>query len=159
MLRTIPKLKVELEGNILTGLSIRRYESFEECPSFATLKTPQHYEELQKWGIHILFKKAIDGSIIMGDSHEYAEAFESDNLGFNLNEHINELMLKEAERIVNFNVRKLATSWAGYYPQHNEKGIFEHDIENKIHIRTGIGGKGMTSSAGYAEESLKRIYG
>src|SRR5690606_3311849 len=57
MLRTVPLPQIQLPGNILTGLTIRRYESFEAyCPSFPTMHTPSHYEELQEWGIHILFK-------------------------------------------------------------------------------------------------------
>jgi len=32
MMQTVPLKNVSLKGNILTGLSIRRYESFEECP-------------------------------------------------------------------------------------------------------------------------------
>ncbi len=158
MLRTVPMLDVKLEGNILTGLTIRRYESFQECPSFKNLKTPDHLVELKKWGIHILFKKAIDGSIIIGDSHEYADANHTDDLGFSQNEYINRLMLTEAQRIVHFDVNQIASSWSGYYPQHNEKDTVEIDIEDKIHIRTAIGGKGMTTSAGYAEKSIDDIF-
>ena len=157
MLRTIPMQTVALEGNILTGLTIRRYESFQECPSFTSIKTPDHLIELKKWGIHILFKKAMDGSIIIGDSHEYADVNHTDDLGFAQNEYINRLMLNEAQRIVNFDVTKIATAWFGFYPQHNEKDIVEIDIEDKIHIRTAIGGKGMTTSAGYAEASIKKL--
>jgi hypothetical protein len=159
MMRTRPMPEVALHGNILTGLTIRRYESFEECPSFAGLPLPDHLRELKRWGIHILFKKADDGSIIIGDSHEYAPAMQADDLGFTLNAHINELMLKEAERIVSFDVRNLDTVWAGFYPQHKERDIVEEDLDGCIHIRTAIGGKGMTSSAGYAEESIARLLG
>lgn len=158
MMRTVPMHEVQLEGNILTGLSIRRYESFEECPSFSKITTPDHYTELKKWGIHILFKKAIDGSIIIGDSHEYADVNHTDDLGFGINSHINELMINEAQKIVKFDVSKIASTWAGFYPQHNNKHIVEYDIENRIHIRTAIGGKGMTSSAGYSEASIRKIY-
>jgi FAD dependent oxidoreductase TIGR03364 len=158
MLRTLPMPAVKLEGNILTGLTIRRYESFEECPSFTTASVPEHLTELKKWGIHILFKKAIDESIIIGDSHEYADVPKVDDLGFTTNHYINELMLKEAQRIVDFDVRQIASSWSGFYPQHITKGIVEIDIENKIHIRTAIGGKGMTSGAGYAEASIARLF-
>ncbi len=157
MLRTLAMKDVALEGNILTGLTIRRYESFQECASFKSIKTPDHLAELKKWGIHILFKKAIDGSIIIGDSHEYADVNHTDDLGFGQNEYINRLMLNEAQRIVNFDVTQIATAWSGFYPQHNEKDIVEIDIEDKIHIRTAIGGKGMTTSAGYAEESIKKL--
>lgn len=158
MMRTLPMPEVQLEGNILTGLSIRRYEAFEECPSFSKLTTPDHYTELKKWGIHILFKKATDGSIIIGDSHEYADVNHTDDLGFGINNYINELMIKEAQQIVKFDVSKIASSWAGFYPQHNSKHIVEYDIADRIHIRTAIGGKGMTSAAGYSEASIKSIY-
>ena len=157
MMRTAPMPEVHLPGNILTGLSIRRYESFSECPSYATLTTPHQYEELKKWGIHILFKQATDGSIIIGDSHEYASAAESENLSFHIQQHINELILAEAERIVKVDVRKIASSWAGYYGQHPQE-IFTHTMDDSIHIFTGIGGKGMTSSAGYAEENIAAIF-
>jgi FAD dependent oxidoreductase TIGR03364 len=157
MLRTVAMKDVALEGNILTGLTIRRYESFQECPSYKNIKTPDHLAELKTWGIHILFKKAVDGSIIIGDSHEYADVNHTDDLGFSQNEYINRLMLNEAQRIVNFDVTQIATAWPGFYPQHNEKDIVEIDIEDRIHIRTAIGGKGMTTSAGYAEESIKKL--
>jgi FAD dependent oxidoreductase TIGR03364 len=157
MLRTIPMPAINMEGNILTGLTIRRYESFQECPSYPTIETPEHLLELKKWGIHILFKKASDHSIIIGDSHEYADVNHTDDLGFSQSESINRLMLKEAQRIVNFNVNSIASTWSGFYPQHNEKDIVEIDLEDKIHIRTAIGGKGMTTSAGYAEESVKKL--
>jgi FAD dependent oxidoreductase TIGR03364 len=157
MLQTLAMPEIKMEGNILTGLTIRRYESFQECPSYATLQTPDHLVELKKWGIHILFKKAIDGSFIIGDSHEYAASYEVEKLGFSQNEYINQLMLAEAQRIVHFDVRKIASSWSGFYPQHNEKDIVEIDIEDRIHIRTAIGGKGMTTSAGYAEHSIAKL--
>jgi FAD dependent oxidoreductase TIGR03364 len=157
MLQTLVMPEVEMEGNILTGLTIRRYESFQECPSYAKLQTPDHLAELKKWGIHLLFKKAIDGSVIIGDSHEYAASYEVEKLGFGQNAYINQLMLAEAQRIVHFDVNKIASSWSGFYPQHNEKDIVEIDIEDRIHIRTAIGGKGMTTSAGYAEQSIAKL--
>jgi len=159
MMRTAPLPDIPMEGNILTGLSIRRYECFEEyCPSFSQIKTPEHYTALKQWGIHILFKKAADGSIIIGDSHEYADVNHFDDLGFNIKQLVNELMLQEAARIVSFDVNNIATAWAGFYPQHDEKHIFEYDIDDHIHICTGIGGKGMTAGAGYAEQNIKKIY-
>lgn len=158
MMRTRPMPDVALRGNILTGLTIRRYESFEECPSFAGLSVPEHLRELKEWGIHVLFKQADDHSIIVGDSHEYAGAMEADDLGFSLKTHVNELMLREAERIVSFDVRNLDRVWAGYYPQHKERDIVEEDLSGVIHIRTAIGGKGMTSAAGYAEESIAKLF-
>lgn len=157
MLRTAPMPQVALEGNVLTGLTIRRYESFQAMPSFNRISTPDHYAELKKWGVHILFKKAPDGSFIIGDSHQYADSSHANDLGFDTSQAINELMLAEAERIAHFDVRRVASSWAGFYAQH-PNDIFEYDIENRVHIRTAIGGKGMTTSAGYAEATIEALF-
>jgi FAD dependent oxidoreductase TIGR03364 len=156
MLKVAPVAGLDLPGNILTGLTIRRYEAFEACPSFADLITPEPLAELKKWGIHILFKQAIDGSIIVGDSHEYAPATEAEDLGFHTQEYINQLMLAEAQRIVQFPL-VVQQAWAGFYSQ-TKAEIFEHTITDSIRIITGIGGKGMTSSAGYAEATIREWY-
>lgn len=156
MLQTTPMPQVSLPGNILTGLSIRRYESFTECPSYGQLSKPAHYAELQQWGIHVLFKQAIDGSFIIGDSHEYAPAAQAEDLDFQIRDHINQLILAEARRIVQFPLESIQKTWAGFYAQTKQE-ILEHDVDDNIHIVTGIGGKGMTSSAGYAEQSIQRL--
>lgn len=157
MLLVEPVAGINLPGNILTGLTIRRYEAFEECPSFARVSTPEHLAELKRWGIHILFKQATDGSFIVGDSHEYADATKAEDLGYHTQDYINRLMLTEAERIVKFplNVRK---AWAGFYSQ-TKSEIFEYDVDENIRIVTGIGGKGMSSGAGYAEDSIRQWLG
>lgn len=154
MLLIEPVAGLDLPGNILTGLTIRRYEAFQECPSYASLKTPESLSELKKWGIHILFKQAIDGSIIVGDSHEYADATQAEDLGYHTQDYINDLMLAEAQRIVTFPLTVKKT-WAGFYSQTKDE-IFEHDVDANIRIVTGIGGKGMSSGAGYAEESISQ---
>ncbi|MBO9640541.1 MAG: TIGR03364 family FAD-dependent oxidoreductase [Siphonobacter aquaeclarae] len=158
MMRIAAPAGLSLPGNILTGLTIRRYESFETCPSYPSLQTPEHLRELKEQGIHILFKQATDGSIILGDSHSYAGIGEVENLGFQSDAYINELMFREAERIVGFPVRNLIECWSGYYPQHAD-GIFEYDVDSHIHIRTAIGGKGMTASGGYGEEVVRGWFG
>ncbi|MVM34945.1 TIGR03364 family FAD-dependent oxidoreductase [Spirosoma sp. HMF4905] len=157
MLLAEPVAGLRLPGNILTGLTIRRYEAFQECPSYATLtnQLPAHLAELKKWGIHILFKQAIDGSIIVGDSHEYADATQAEDLGYHTQDFINDLMLTEARRIVSFPL-VIRKTWAGFYSQ-TKAEIFEHDVDPAIRIITGIGGKGMSSGAGYAEQSIANL--
>lgn len=158
MLRTKPDKSLALEGNIATGLSIRRYEAFTSLAEFDLITTPDHLLELENYGIHILFKKAIDGSLIIGDSHQYRPAVEKEKLGYHLDQHINNLMLNEAKRIANIDTSDITESWAGYYALHDTEEVFEHTIDDKIFIATGIGGKGMTCSAGFAEENIRRIF-
>lgn len=164
MLRLCPPKELgsqaSLPGNVLTGLSIRRYESFAQCPSWNEIKSKEPADSFaKKWGVHILFKQEIDGGIILGDSHEYASVKDYDKLGFDLREDINDFMLAEAAKIFDLPSWKIETAWSGIYSQTSDpKGIHTQTIDNAIHVVTGIGGKGMTSSAGFSKYHLGEIY-
>ncbi|UBM59049.1 TIGR03364 family FAD-dependent oxidoreductase [Marinilongibacter aquaticus] len=160
MMQTKPQDKsYKLPGSILTGLSIRRYEAFYECPSFAEIKSKEPVDSLEKkWGVHILFKQAIDGSVILGDSHEYADAKNMDDLGYDLNMDIDDFMLAKAKEIITLPNYEIAHRWFGMYSQCKSKDIFQHSIDGHIHIVTGIGGKGMTGSAGFSKEHIDQLF-
>lgn len=158
MMVTPPLPKVNLKGNILTGLSIRRYESFKNCEAFKQLDMTDVEQGYIDYGIHILFKQRDDGRIVIGDSHEYADAKNSDALGFDQNMVINNLILKEAKKIVDLPSWEIEMYWSGYYSQMKNGEIFEHTIDDKIHIVTGIGGKGMTASCGYSREHIEKLF-
>jgi FAD dependent oxidoreductase TIGR03364 len=159
MMQTKPQKNYTLDGSILTGLSIRRYEAFYECPSFKSIKVKEDPNTLEKkWGIHILFKQAYDGSVILGDSHHYADANNIDDLGFDLDMDIDNFMIQEAKKIIDLPNYEIQNRWYGRYSQCKTKDIFEHTIGENIHIITGIGGKGMTASGGFAKENIKKIF-
>ncbi|RSC96201.1 TIGR03364 family FAD-dependent oxidoreductase [Tenacibaculum singaporense] len=159
MMQTKPQKNYQLDGSILTGLTIRRYEAFEECASWNAIKAkedPNSFEK--KYGVHILFKQATDGSVILGDSHEYATAKNIDDLGFDLNEDIDDFMIQEAKKIIDLPTYEIQHRWAGFYSQCKTKDLFEHSVGENIHIVTGIGGKGMTGSAGFSKESINKLF-
>lgn len=154
LLKAIPGL--QLPGNILTGYSIRRYEAFHSCPSYATLcSKPKDNEVEKEWGIHILFKQGIDGSIILGDSHEYAPVTAPEQLDFGINQYVNDLILREARKVMDFPVWNVVSTWNGYYSTHPD-GVFTHRAGRNIHIVTGIGGKGMSTGAGFTQEYIQQ---
>ncbi|WP_200976712.1 TIGR03364 family FAD-dependent oxidoreductase [Echinicola sp. 20G] len=159
MLQTKPQENYQLLGSVLTGLSIRRYEAFYECPSFAEIKKKEAVDSLEKkWGVHILFKQAMDGSVILGDSHQYADASDIDDLGYGLDMDIDGFMIQEAKKIIDLPTYEIAHRWYGMYAQCKNQDIFQKTIDENIHIITGIGGKGMTGSAGFAHENVKQIF-
>ncbi|ASW75392.1 oxidase [Chryseobacterium piperi] len=159
MLQTKPQGIYSLPGNILTGLSIRRYESFQECPSYTAIKSLEDATSFEKkYGVHILFKQALDGSVILGDSHEYASAKDADSLGYDLNMEIDEFMINEAKKIIDLPTYEIQRRWFGIYSQCKTKDLFEHSPSPNIHIVTGIGGKGMTASGGFSKFNIDKIY-
>lgn len=160
MLQTVPQQNLRVNGNILTGLSIRRYESFRECPSYTSIKSKEDSDAFwKKWGVHILFKQSPDGTFIIGDSHEYADAKDVDDLGFDIYPEVNDYMIAEAKKIFDLEDWQIQKAWFGMYSQCKTSDIFQHTIDDHIHIVTGIGGKGMTGSAGFSEANLTSIIG
>ncbi|MCL6217960.1 TIGR03364 family FAD-dependent oxidoreductase [Zunongwangia pacifica] len=159
MIRTKSQQNYKLPGSILTGWTIRRYEAFYECPSFEKIKAKEKQDSLEKkWGVHILFKQAADGSVILGDSHEYAEASAIEDLGYGLNMDIDNFMIAEARKIFDLPTYEIQERWFGIYSQCKTRDIFLEKIGEHIHIATGIGGKGMTGSAGFSKENINSIF-
>ncbi|MEE2938189.1 MAG: TIGR03364 family FAD-dependent oxidoreductase [Planctomycetota bacterium] len=160
MLRTRPLPQVLVPGNVLTGLTIRRYESFHQCPSWSDIRSrwqPDPFQ--QQFGIHLLFKQELDGSMIVGDSHQYTEARYPDDLPLGQQTVINEYMLAKAQEIFSLPSWDLEESWTGIYSQTSDiKGYFSHRIDNHIHLLTGIGGKGMTAGPGFAKAYLNEVF-
>ena len=105
-----------------------------------------------------MFKQATDGSIIIGDSHEYADVKNMDNLGFDLRMEIDNFMIEKAKAIFQLPTFDISQRWYGMYSQSKNSDIFESTIDNHIHIVTGIGGKGMTGSAGFAKYNINQIF-
>jgi FAD dependent oxidoreductase TIGR03364 len=158
MMSTSPMTDYVLPGSIFSGLSIRRYESFAECPSFNTTVAGNINELCKKWGIHVLFKQAADGSIIIGDSHEYEDAKNADRLGFDIKQVINDIVLEEAQRMFRLPHWNIAKQWNGYYAQRKGHDLFMETADTNTWIITAIGGKGMTASAALAEENIHKIF-
>lgn len=158
MIETTPQKEQIIPGSVLTGWTIRRYESFAECPSFARIKAAEDPNSYQrKYGIHILFKQSPSGSVIIGDSHEYAKVAQQDDLPFDTNNEMNCFILSQAQRIFHLEDWQIQRTWEGYYCQCEERDIFNETIDDHVHIITGIGGKGMTGSLGYAQQNIRNL--
>jgi FAD dependent oxidoreductase TIGR03364 len=159
MMVTKPMPEVNLPGNILTGLTIRRYESFKALDGYKNLNWDNVNHEAIRLGIHILFKQRIDGSIVIGDSHQYADAARNEELGFDVDMSINQVIIDESKKILNLHSWDIQNYWNGYYAQmKGDEEIFDHKISENIKIVTAIGGKGMTASAGYSKESIDLFF-
>lgn len=160
MMRLKLQQEVRIPGNVLTGLTIRRYESFRECPSYASVKAGEGGDSFWKdWGIHLLFKQEADGSIILGDSHEYWDLGAGTTSNFDIRNDINQFFLTEAAKIFELDNWEVDTQWIGIYTQPKSKDLYQKTIGNNIHLVTGIGGKGMTAGPGLALHNINNIFG
>ncbi|MRG47307.1 TIGR03364 family FAD-dependent oxidoreductase [Chitinophaga sp. SYP-B3965] len=158
MMDTMPQANVKIKGGVLTGWTIRRYESFQDCPSWADIKSRENKNDFhQQHGVHILFKQLQDGSVVIGDSHHYTPIAKSAVPDFDTDAALNSYMIEEAKKIYSLDNWQLRNTWLGFYAQCESREIFRETIDEHIHIITAIGGKGMTASPGYAKETVAEL--
>ena len=153
MMQTAPQPQT-LPHNILSGLSIQRYPAFKSVPSYRLLAEQPVDEHIRNYGIHLLFKQASDGSVIIGDSHEYS-AFQDASLREESTScHINETILAYGRKMITLPTWDIQKLWNGYYLIHPERQVYTETIEGRIHIVTGIAGKGMSTGPGFSRQHI-----
>lgn len=156
MLRTVPIPEISFPAAVASGWSLRRYDSFAICPSHAALLAAPMPESLERFGIHILLKRESDGSITIGDSHQYAPDPAAGSP--DLDPGIDRLILDQARHLVDLPCWSIAERWAGWYPVGNDESLTA-EPEPGIHLAAILGGKGMTCAPTFAREYVARVIG
>ena len=109
---------------------------------------------------HLLrLKQAADGSIIIGDSHEYSPVQEESVRLEYTDWRINEAILEYGKRMITLPSWDIQLMWNGYYLTHPQQQIYTETIDGAIHIVTGIAGKGMSTGAGFVRWHVEQLLG
>ena len=142
--------------HIASGLTLRHYESFASCPSLEAVKTRVKQESpiLDEYGIHVMASQFPNGEVILGDSHEYG-----DNITPFDKSEIDDLMLRELEKVIRLQDWTIKEKWHGIYAKHPELPIYEEEIDEIVSLFVGTGGAGMTLSFGLADRYWKKMKG
>jgi len=157
MMQTVAQQQHTLPHSILSGLSIRRYPAFKSTPSYRLLQEQAVNEHVRDFGIHLLFKQASDGSVIIGDSHEYSE-FQDASVGEeSTNCLINEAILQYGQQMITLPSWHIQRMWNGYYLIHPQREVYTETIDDAIHIVTGIAGKGMSTGPGFVRKHISSV--
>ena len=148
MLATAP-YSARLGPFLAGGLTLRHYGNFAACPALDAVKrrVAVQHPELDRFGIHVMIAQNQDGSLILGDSHEY-----DDNISPFDKAEIDDLILRELRRIASLPAWEITERWHGIYGKHPSNAIVRTEPKPGVHVRVGTGGAGMTMSFGLAEE-------
>lgn len=134
--------------HIASGLTLRHYSSFLDCPSLELVKERVSAESplLDKYGIHVMASQFPSGEVILGDSHEYG----ADISPFDKAE-IDALMLDELRKVIQLEDWSIREKWHGIYSKHKHLPIYEKQVNDAVSLFVGTGGAGMTMSFGLAD--------
>ena len=153
MLRTIAQPQLRLPATVASGLTLRRYPAFADCPSYARLGHEPAAPGVLEAGIHILMVQDPDGSFVVGDSHEYGTG----DLSEILDARLEALILSEARKLIALPSWEVAERWHGVYAMPSKGELYRATIDEVIHIVTGIRGKGMTTGPAVARETIDAL--
>ncbi len=153
MMRVVPEREgVNIDPILAADLTLRHYACFQDCPSIGALRRrieaemPFH----EDWGIHVLVAQHADGTIALGDSHEYGE---TPTIGSRVD--IDQAVLQYLDTMTALGPLTIQKYWTGSYLKAPEGEAFIHlQPEPNVDVVTGLGGAGMTLSFGLAEEII-----
>ncbi|MCB9529302.1 MAG: TIGR03364 family FAD-dependent oxidoreductase [Myxococcales bacterium] len=151
MMRTVPQPAGWRQGPILVaGLTLIHYENFEASPALAGLRA-RYGEERGEYvarGIHVISSQHGDGSLVLGDSHEYGDEFSPD-----LSMAVDALVLAELSRWLDVPRLEIADRWFGTYAKAaGGANVWVERPAAGVTVMTGFGGAGMTLAFGTAED-------
>jgi glycine/D-amino acid oxidase-like deaminating enzyme len=147
MLQTLP-----FDRNLTTALadgdSLRYYPAY-DVPSRAAL--PPQAPVAAASRSQLLLVQRLDGSLTIGDTHEYDEPF-----GFDVDETAYDHLLARASALLGVELPRVQRRWAGVYSEVVGTPALYHrsEVAPGVVLVTGPGGRGMTCSPAIAEETF-----
>jgi FAD dependent oxidoreductase TIGR03364 len=146
MMQTRP-FDVRVTTAVADGDSMRYYPAF-DLPGRALLG-PQA-PAAARTRAQLLLVQRLDGSLTIGDTHEYDEPF-----GFDVDEDAYDHLRARAETLLGSPLPPVQRRWAGVYSQVTGHELYHRSqIEPGVVLVTGPGGRGMTCSPAIAEETF-----
>jgi len=151
MMRSAP-IAARLGAIFVSDLTLAHYPAFQACPSLPGLQRAIETTmgEFKKWGVHVIAAQHEDGSLVLGDSHEYGEDFAPDQWS-----HVDDLVLQNLASFARLPDLRIASRWQGVYLK-STVGQTQVILEprERVTMVTAMGGLGMTLSWGLAQKTV-----
>jgi glycine/D-amino acid oxidase-like deaminating enzyme len=150
MMQTDP-LDTTLTTSVADGDSFRYYPAYRGAALDALNVSQPQPAIAAEHKMQLLMVQRLDGSLTIGDTHEYAEPFT-----FDVDSAPYEHLVAVAESLLGRALPPIRRRWAGVYAQHTEPAMVVHRaaIADNAWLVTGPGGRGMTCSPAIAERTM-----
>ena len=150
MMRVMPKKDFKLNAAVMSDLSFARYDGFAQLPEAQGLITL--LDDIQsaerKAGVHLIVVQSADGSLIIGDSHDYSDR----ELPFR-EVRLDELIINEFHQVMDIGEIDIVQHWLGVYPSGDDV-VFTASPEKGVVIGSVTGGTGASTGFAFGEELI-----
>ncbi len=139
-----------LPGAVMSDLGLLRYLGYAELPEAEALKRvitreqPDHLRE----GVHLIVVQSADGSLVVGDSHDYDNAATPFS-----HEHVDQLILDEYHHVLG-RPPAVRDRWIGTYAVAPDRQFFIDTPAPDTRLVVVTCGAGASSSFALAEKTL-----
>ncbi|MGE8353878.1 MAG: TIGR03364 family FAD-dependent oxidoreductase [Pseudomonas protegens] len=153
MLRARPRVNLNLQHALLTGLSCVHYGAFADLPEAAAVQAQilREAPHLHEHGIHLLISPTPYGEVIIGDSHDYG----SDPSPFN-GEQVDDWLIELAEQTLGCKVQ-VVERWQGVYGARGPGPFSFLEAAPGVHVALMHTGVGMSVGPAMAEGNIARV--
>ena len=155
MLRARPKVDLNLQHALLTGLSCVHYGAFADLPEAAPVQAQilRDVPHLHENGIHLLISPTPYGELIIGDSHHYG----SDPSPFNA-EQVDNWMIELAEQTLGCQIQ-VVERWQGVYGSRGPGPFSFLRAADGVRVALMHTGVGMSVGPAMAERNITELWG
>ncbi len=128
--------------------SLRYYPAYECAPRHEL--APQN-EVAARHRLQLLLVQRLDGGLTVGDTHAYDEPFD-----FALSEAPTTELLARGQRILGAELPAIRRRWEGVYAECRDGAVcLREQIDDRVWLVTGPGGRGMTCSPAIARDTVE----
>jgi FAD dependent oxidoreductase TIGR03364 len=148
MMQTAPMAE-RLTTAVADGDSLRYYPAY-DVPGRSQLAPQAPVAERSR--AQLLLVQRADGSLTIGDTHEYGEPF-----AFDVDSDAYDHLAARAEALLGAPIPRIQRRWAGVYSEVSAGQALYHRSEPEpgVVLVTGPGGRGMTCAPAIAEETFR----
>lgn len=145
----------QLPHPVMSDLGLVRYQGYSALPAAAGLRDQLEAEQGAQLaaGVHLITVQSADGSLVVGDSHEYGDAPDPFQ-----HEAIDDLILAEYRAVLGAPPPAIER-WVGTYavsPLHN---WFTEEVASGVHVTVVTCGAGMSTAFAIAEQVVGAALG
>jgi FAD dependent oxidoreductase TIGR03364 len=138
-----------LPGALMSDLGLVRYAGYSALPEAAALRARLKNEQAEhlRQGIHLIAVQSADGTLVVGDSHQYATTPD-----YFADERVDELIRDEFTAATGRRPTAVCQRWIGTYPSCADRSMFIDAPARNVRIVMITSGSGASTGFAIGEE-------
>jgi D-hydroxyproline dehydrogenase subunit beta len=145
-----------IPATLMSDLGLVRYHGFSELAAAAPLKArlAEERREQIRHGVHLIVVQSADGSLVVGDSHDYDESPDPFSC-----EAVDALILDEFRMALGIEPPRTIGRWIGTYASSPDRAVLIDAPEANVRIAIVTSGAGASTGFAIGEELVESLFG